>query len=72
MGRTLWWLATEVIVKILRRCRLYGFERINGDHLRGTMVWIQEDTERDYSQIEYGTNSLVVGNGGDGENPRRR
>jgi hypothetical protein len=34
------------------------------------MVWIQEDTERDYSRTEYGINSLVVGDiGGDGENP---
>ena len=30
---------------------------------------IQEDTERDYSQTIYGKNALVVGDGGDGENP---
>jgi len=36
------------------------------------MVWIQEDAERDYSQTEYGITSLVVGDRGDGENPRRR
>jgi hypothetical protein len=41
-------------VKILhnvdsRRRRWCGFERINGDHLQGTMVWVQEDTERNYS-----------------------
>jgi hypothetical protein len=28
------------------------------------MVWIWEDTKRDYSQTEYGKNALVVGNGG--------
>jgi hypothetical protein len=50
-----------------RRC---GFERINSDHLQGTMVWVQEDTERDYSQTEYGKNVLVVGNRGDDENPQ--
>jgi hypothetical protein len=32
MGRTLWWLATEAMVKILRRRRI-------------TMVWTREDTE---------------------------
>jgi hypothetical protein len=36
---------------------------------RGKIMWIQEDTERDYSQIEYGKNALVVGDGGNGENP---
>jgi hypothetical protein len=35
------------------------------------LEWIQEDTERDYSQREYGMNALVVGDGGDGENPQR-
>jgi hypothetical protein len=34
------------------------------------MEWIQEDTERDYSQTEYGKNTLVVGDGGDVENPQ--
>jgi hypothetical protein len=41
---------------------------VNGDHLQWTMTWIQEDTERDYSQREDGKNALVVGDGGDGEN----
>jgi hypothetical protein len=36
-----------------------SFERINGDHLQGMMILIQEDTERDYSQTEYGKNTLV-------------
>jgi hypothetical protein len=27
-------------------------------------AWIQEDTERDYSQREYGKNAVVIGNGG--------
>jgi hypothetical protein len=40
---------------------------VNGDHLKGMMVWIQEDTERDYSPTEYGKNVLVVGDGSDGE-----
>jgi hypothetical protein len=31
-------------------------------------AWIQEDTEQDYSQREYGKNLLVVGDGSDGEN----
>jgi hypothetical protein len=37
-------------------------------------MWIQENTERDYSQRKYGKNALVVSNGDDaddGENPRR-
>ena len=71
MGRTLWWLATEMMEKILgdSRRRWCGLERINSDHLHGMMVWIQEDTERDYSQTEYGKNALV-GDGGNRENPR--
>jgi hypothetical protein len=33
------------------------------------MVWVQENTERDYSQREDGKNALVVvGDGDDGEN----
>jgi hypothetical protein len=31
------------------------------------MVWIQEDTERDYNQREYGKNALVVSDRGDGD-----
>jgi hypothetical protein len=31
------------------------------------MVWVQENTERDYSQTEYGKNVLVVGDRGDEE-----
>jgi len=34
------------------------------------MEWIRDDTERDYSQTEYGKNALVFGDGGDGENPQ--
>jgi hypothetical protein len=40
---------------------------IQGDHLQGTMVWIQEDTVRDYSEMEYGKYALVVSDVGDGE-----
>jgi hypothetical protein len=36
---------------------------------QGKIAWIQEDTERDYSQTEYGKNALV-GDGGNRENPR--
>jgi hypothetical protein len=32
-------------------------------------VWIQDDTERYYSQTEYGKNILVAGNRGEGEYP---
>jgi hypothetical protein len=75
MGRTLWWLATEVMVKILgdassRRRRAREDRIVNGDHLQGTMVWFEEDTERDYSQREDGRNALMVSDGDDGENPR--
>jgi hypothetical protein len=45
---------------------------LNGDHLqRMTDSWIKEDTERDYSQTEYGKNALVVceSDRGDGEHP---
>jgi hypothetical protein len=31
---------------------------------------VREDTERDYSQTEYGKNTLMVGDGGDSENPQ--
>jgi hypothetical protein len=41
-----------------------------GGDVRGKIAWIQEDTEQDYSQTEYGKNALVVGDGGDGENPQ--
>jgi hypothetical protein len=74
MGRTLWWLATEVMVKILsdadsRRPCAREHRVVNGDQLQGMMVWIQEDTKRDYSQTEDEKNTLVVGDGDDdGEN----
>jgi hypothetical protein len=41
--------------------------RVEDDDLQGMMVWIQEDTERDYDLIEYGKNTLVVGDGCDGK-----
>jgi hypothetical protein len=49
-------------------------ERVESNDCRGKILWIQENTERDYSQRKYGKNTLVVGNGDygdDGENPRR-
>jgi hypothetical protein len=69
MGRTFLWLAT---VKILgdadsRRPCAREHRVVNGDHLPGMMVWIQEDTERDYSQTEYGKNVWWLANGSDGE-----
>ena len=42
---------------------------VNGDHLQGMMEWIENDTERDYSQREDGKTALVFGDRGDGENP---
>jgi hypothetical protein len=47
------------------------FGRVESNGLRGNRVWIQEDTERSYSQTEYGKNALVVGERGNSENPRR-
>jgi hypothetical protein len=35
--------------------------------VRKDCTWIQENTERDYSQTEYGKNVLVVGDGGNGD-----
>lgn len=44
---------------------------VEGNDWRWTMACIWEDTERDYSQTEYGKNAqLVTGDGCDGENPR--
>jgi hypothetical protein len=50
--------------------RSHKFKSIEDDNLREKMAWIQEDTKRDYSQIGYGKTTLVVDDGGDGENPR--
>jgi hypothetical protein len=50
----------------LRR-RLGGFGRVEDNNLQGMMVWIQEDTERDYDLIEYRKNTLVVADGYDGK-----
>jgi hypothetical protein len=66
MGRTLLWLATEIMVKFssdAEGVKWRGFGR--------ELEWIQEDTERDYSQREYGKNALVVCDGDDSETPRR-
>jgi hypothetical protein len=69
MGRTLWWFANHDTGD--GESLSLGMLNIQGDDVRGTMVWIQEDTGRDYSQKVYGKNALVVGDGDDGENPRR-
>jgi hypothetical protein len=50
MGRTLWWLATEMMEKLLgdadsrRRCAGDGFERIESNDWGGKIMWIQENT----------------------------
>jgi hypothetical protein len=49
-------------------------ERVESNNWRGKIMWIQENTERDYSQRKYGKKALVVGTGDygdDGENPRQ-
>ena len=33
---------------------------VDGDYLHGMVVWIQEDTERDYSQKVHRKNALVL------------
>jgi hypothetical protein len=38
-----------------------GFERVEADNLRETMTWTQGDTERGYSQTEWGKNALAEG-----------
>jgi hypothetical protein len=75
MGRPFWLLATEVMVMVKtlgdansQRRRAREDCNVNGDHLQRKMEWIQGDTERNYSQAEYGKNVLVVGDRGDGEN----
>jgi hypothetical protein len=68
MGRMFWCLATEVMVKILRRCfstrrcaRKIKWieERVERNNWRGMMAWIQEDTERDYSQHQRNLKSIL-------------
>jgi hypothetical protein len=83
MGRTFWSLATEVMVKILQACfsrqRCAREDRVDlkeGRKDSGTIgegpwrsrIWIQENTELDYGQREYGKNVLVVDDGGNGDN----
>jgi hypothetical protein len=77
MGRPFWLLATEVMVMVKtlgdansQRRRAREDCNVNGDHLQRKMEWIQGDTERNYSQAEYGKNVLVVGDRGDDENPQ--
>jgi hypothetical protein len=73
MGRPFWLLATEVMVMVKtlgdansQRRRAREDCNVNGDHLQRKMEWIQGDTERNYSQTEYGKTLLFVGDGGDG------
>jgi hypothetical protein len=50
MGRMLWWLATEMMEKLLgdadsrRRYAGDGFERVQSNDWRGKIMWIQENT----------------------------
>jgi hypothetical protein len=67
MGRPFWLLATEVMVMVKtlgdansQRRRAREDCNVNGDHLQRKMEWIQGDTERNYSQAEYGKNALAT------------
>ena len=50
MGRTFWWLATEMMEKLLgdadsrRPCVGDEFERVESNDWRGKIMWIQENT----------------------------
>jgi hypothetical protein len=50
MGRTFWWLATEMMEKLLgdadsrRPCAGDEFERVESNDWRGKIMWIQENT----------------------------
>jgi hypothetical protein len=74
MGRTLLWLATKVIVKILgdansrRRCTRDGFERVESNNWRGKIACGFRRIQSNYGQTEDGKNTLVVGDGDEGEN----
>jgi hypothetical protein len=67
----------EVMVKIVgdadsrRRCARDGFERVESNDWRGKIVHEFRKIQSNYSQTEYGKNALVVGDRGDGENPRQ-
>jgi len=69
----LWQLATEVMVKILGEAdSRRRFEMVEINDWRGKIVCRFRRMQSDYSQTEYGKNTLMVGDGGDGENPRRQ
>jgi hypothetical protein len=65
----------EVMVKILyntdsrRRCARDGFDKVESNHQRGKIMGRFRRIKSNYSQTEYGKNTLVVGDRGDGENP---
>ena len=69
MGRTLLWLVNgddgenSPDSSDAEGVKQRGFQR--------ELESIQEDTERDYSQREYGKNVLVVGDGDDEITPQR-
>jgi hypothetical protein len=66
MGRTLWWLAMEVMVKILgdansrRRCTRDGFEKVESNDWRGKIAHGFRRIQSNYSQTEYGKNALAT------------
>jgi hypothetical protein len=75
MGRTLWWLATEMMEKLRGdtdsrpQCAGDGFERVESNNWRGKIARGFRRIQSNYGQTEYGKNGLVVGDRGDGENP---
>jgi hypothetical protein len=69
MGRTLLWLVNGDDGE--NSPDSSDAEGVKRRGFRRELEWIQEDTERDYSQTEYGKNTLVVGDGDDRETPRR-
>jgi hypothetical protein len=66
MGRTLWWLATEVMVKILhdansrQRCTRDGFEKVESNDWRGKIARGFRRIPSNYGETEYGKNALVT------------
>jgi hypothetical protein len=63
MGRTLRWLAKEVMVKIFdnadswQRCARDRFERVESNHWQGTIVPGFRRIQSNYGQTEHGKNA---------------
>jgi hypothetical protein len=66
MGRMLWWLAMEVMVKILgdansrRQCTRDRFEKIESNDWRGKIARGFRRIQSNYGQTEYGKNALAT------------